>query len=681
MVRGDLLSSRMGYALAVMLLLLAAGLRMWELSTLPAGLSQEDIADVRIAETVRQGGIEVFYDLGNEGREGLYHAVLAAVTGVVGNGLLGYHMLSLWVSLLTLALVYVLAMRLYGPLAGVTALALLVVNMHFILAGRQVGREIILPALVAAVMLALARTLEVYRRSRLPITTAFAGLGFLVGIGFYFHPAHYLIFLFAVIFIVYRLASPPPLSPQMQSYLRFGLLVMIIVATPYIISTIRLPQLSGITRLWDDYNITQTSPIQAYVDGLAGILFMGDKNPAHNLPGRPLIDLLSGMMVLVGFLTAARGWQQPRYALPVIAAMVLSPVVFLSPQSPNFQQYLVILPVLALFFGLGVTTLYRTIVSPMGKRLAWIGLVALLGFNLFWLIPDLFQRWPAQPEVYVAFHSRLGQIARYLDRTAATTPTLICDTLPTNHIGNDQLTDADLLLLMMNRKKFTPRYADCGSGFIFINGGEGQQVVLPEITSLDSLHPYLRSWVNQGQIVDETDLPPNAIVNLNVMQSLADTIGRFTTTAPAGYAPEAPGTTPLAVPPVRFGGNITFLGYDLKPTTDYTPGGIVTSITYWRVDGVIPPDLRLFTHVLSDPSAIAAQNDTISVDVSQLQDRDVFIQITFVPLPYTIPEGTYSISIGAYRADNGVRMGVLDNGQPRGTRLFLGQINVRKTSG
>ena len=82
------MSSRVGYALAVMLLLLAAALRMWNLTSLPAGLSQEDITDVRITETVRQGGLEVFYDLGNEGREGLYHAILAAVTGIVGNGLL-----------------------------------------------------------------------------------------------------------------------------------------------------------------------------------------------------------------------------------------------------------------------------------------------------------------------------------------------------------------------------------------------------------------------------------------------------------------------------------------------------------------------------------------------------------------------------------------------------------------
>ncbi|MBZ0289311.1 MAG: glycosyltransferase family 39 protein, partial [Anaerolineae bacterium] len=579
-----------------------------------------------------------------------------------------------------LALVYVLAMRLYGPLAGVVALALLAVNMQFILAGRQVGREIILPALVAAVILALARTLEVYRRSRLPITTAFAGLGLLLGIGFYFHPAHYLIFLAAVIFIIYRLASRLPLSPQTMSFLRFALLVTIIVATPYLISSIRLPQLSGITRLWGDFNITLTSPIQAYADGLAGIFLMGDQNPAHNLPGRPLIDLFSGMLLLIGFLTAARGWRQPRYALPLIVAITLSPAAFLSSESPNFQQYLVILPIVALFFGLGVTTLYRAVISPTGKKLAWVGLLALLGFNVYWLVPDLFQKWPEQPEVYVAFHSRLGQIAHYLDRTAATAPTLICDTRPTNRIGSDPLTDADLILLMMNRKDIEPRYADCGSGFVFVNGGEGQQVIFPEPTSLDSLHPYLRSWVDQGQVVDEPGVPSNAVVNLNVTQTLADTIGRFTTTAPAGFAPEAPGTSLLAVPPVRFGGNITFLGYDLKPTTDYTPGGIVTSITYWRVDGVIPPDLRLFTHVLSDPSAIAAQNDTISVDVSQLQDRDVVIQITFVPLPFTIPEGTYSISIGAYRADNGVRMGVLDNDQPRGTRLFLGQITVRRTS-
>jgi 4-amino-4-deoxy-L-arabinose transferase-like glycosyltransferase len=675
------LSSRMGYALAVLLLLLAAVLRMWQFTTLPAGLSQNEITDIRITETMRQGGIEVFYDLGDEGRESLYHAVLAAVTGLMGSGQLGYHVLSLWVSLLTLALVYVLAMRLYGPLAGVAALALLVVNMHFILAARQVEREIILPALVVAVLLSLARALEVYRRSRMPVTTAFAALGLLLGVGFYIHQAHFMIFLFSVIFIVYRLSTHPSVSKTTITYLRFSLLIMIIIATPYLISSIRLPELSGVSRLWGDYNITQVSPLQAYVDGLLGLFIIGDSNPLHNLPGRPLIDLVSGLLLVVGFLTAFRGWRQPRFAQPLIAFAILSPVVFLSAQSPNFQQYLLLLPVLALFFGIGVSTLYHSFTSLIGRRVAAGVLAALLAFNLIWLLPDLFDRWPSQTTVYEGFHSRLGQIAHYMDRTAARTPTLICDTRPSDGLQGTRLSDTDMLLLMMNRKKFTPRYADCGSALVFINGGEGQQVIFPASNSLEGLHPYLRTWLDQGQIVTGAGVPPNAIVNLNVMRSLADTIGRFTTTAPAGYEPGAVGPSALAVPPVRFGGNLTFLGYEQKPTTDYTQGGIVTSITYWRVDGPLPTDLRFFTHILADSSTRAAQNDVISVDVSQMQARDVFIQVTFVPLPLTIPEGQYSISIGAYRVDNGVRMGVLDGDLPRGTRLFLGQINVIKAGG
>src|SRR5690606_943969 len=102
------------------------------------------------------------------------------------------------------------------------------------------------------------------------------------------------------------------------------------------------------------------------------LLFMGDTNPVYNLPGRPLIDLGSGLLVLVGLLAAIRAWRAPRYALPLIAAACLSPVVFLANDSPDFPQYLIFLPLIALFFGLGVSTLYKTILTANGRRLAWV---------------------------------------------------------------------------------------------------------------------------------------------------------------------------------------------------------------------------------------------------------------------------------------------------------------------
>jgi hypothetical protein len=80
----------------------------------------------------------------------------------------------------------------------------------------------------------------------------------------------------------------------------------------------------------------------------------------------------------------------------------------------------------------------------------------------------------------------------------------------------------------------------------------------------------------------------------------------------------------------------------------------------------------LFTHILSDPAAIIAQSDTISVLASQLLPRDIFIQITFVPLPDSTPDGNYEVSIGAYQESDDMRLPVIDKTQQeRGTRLFL----------
>jgi hypothetical protein len=127
----------------------------------------------------------------------------------------------------------------------------------------------------------------------------------------------------------------------------------------------------------------------------------------------------------------------------------------------------------------------------------------------------------------------------------------------------------------------------------------------------------------------------------------------------------------VTLPPVTFGGNITFLGYEHLPTTPYQPGDVITSISYWRVDGQPPPDIRLFTHVLSDPAAIISQTDTLSVLAAQLRPRDIFIQITFVALPASTPAGRYAISIGAYQQSDNMRLAVLEDNRTRGTRLFL----------
>src|SRR5690606_22430556 len=105
-------------------------------------------------------------------------------------------------------------------------------------------------------------------------------------------------------------------------------------------------------------------------------------------------------------------------------------------------------------------------------------------------------------------------------------------------------------------------------------------------------------------------------------------------------------------------------------------GAVVPVYTYWRVDGQVPSDLRFFTHLLSDPAVIAVQADTLGVRADLLELRDVIIQSTFLQLPFTIPEGDYLLSLGAYERNRGTRLGVFDGDQLRGDRLFVGTITV-----
>lgn len=671
------MSNRLSYALVVMLLLLAAVLRFVNLATLPPGFSNAEISNIRITETVRQGRVEVFYPLSGEGREGLYQSFLAAATST-GGGLIGYRIFSVWIGMITLALVYALGRRLYGSLAGLAAVGLLAVGMYPIILSRIVAPETMLPLFVTAVLLALAYSLAVYgESSHFPTrTAAYAALGILLGLGFYLHPISIVVALMSMLFIVTVVFTRRTMSRRTLSYTWFAVVIMIVIATPYVISSLQRPELAAAGRLLVDD--PTKSLIDSLMSGLNGWFFVGDSNPQFNLPGRPLIDLVSGLLVIVGLVVALRGWRTSRYALLLMALVFLAPPALLAPGSPNFLAFAPLVPLIALLFGLGVTTIYSSL--PANSRvIGAVGLVGLLVFNVVWVSRDL-RAWSQMPEMQVAYNVRLGQLAHYLDRTAASTPTVICtsDLKPQTNPVN--LTDTQLLALMMHREDITLRYADCGSALILTGGGSREQIILVEDAGLEGINPYLRSWLDYGEVINQPDLPQDAVIVLDVSEELANHIGAFMTTAPVAYDLQATGEQQVVPPPIRLGGNLAFLGYDRTWADSYAPGDVVPVTTYWRVDGNVPDNLRLFTHILADPITVAAQSDPISVLPEQLRPRDVFIQVSYVMLPRTMPRGlNYGISVGAYESNTQNRLPVFEDEQVRGNRLFVGQINVRES--
>ena len=676
LVKGHaLLNSRMSRVLVIVLLLLAALLRTHDLANLPLGFSENEIINIRLVDNVRQGDIFVFYPGEDGGREGAYHIFAAFTTLFVGEGTIGFRISSLWLSLLSLAIIYTLGNHLFNPIVGVLAAGLVTVNMSSILLARTVSSDAALLFLVSATMLALARSLPVYRRTRVVTSNivSFAALGALLGIGFYLHPSSLFIVLGAMLYIAHLLYVRNVMFRQRRSYTGFAILLMLIISMPYLISSINLPQYSAGQRILAHYD---DSLLQSITDGLLSLVANGDANPLHNLPGRPLVDAFSALLMLAGFIICILRRHRPRFMLMLIMFLAMLPAALIVESSPNFARMSIIMPQLAIFFGIGFYALIRApiFVDVIFRRMAVAGVLLLLAINVVWTWSDLFDDWRDNEAVMPLINGGLGQIAHYLDTVGYEAPVVFCNSAWDNDEPEPLLSLSDKTLLMMNRSNFVFYEADCSRSLLLANGGESQRIVFFDEAMLESLHPYILEWLSHGQWVSG-DLPRDTVIQLEAAQMLADRAGAFTTTAPLSYAPEVADPEPLA-PPIRFGGNLTLLGYEPAIERSFLPGDDVDVITYWRVEGEFLPDIILKNHILSDPVTAIGIRDVISVNPLMLRERDVFIQVTSVHLRETTLPGKYIVSVGAYRQSDQERLPALKDDQPHGDRIFLYDIEV-----
>ncbi|MDE2946099.1 MAG: glycosyltransferase family 39 protein [Chloroflexota bacterium] len=669
------MTSKMSFSLVVILLLVAALLRSFDLANLPQGFSEDEIINIRLVDNVRQGDIFAFYPGEDGGREGFYPVFVAFVTSFVGEGTIGFRIASLWLSMLSIAIIYTLGLHLFNPVVGVLAASLVTVNMSSILLARAVSSDAIVLFWVSATMLALARSLPVYRRTRVVTSNiiSFAALGALLGIGFYVHPSSLFIALGAMAYIVHLLYVRDIMFRQRRSYTGFAILLMLIISMPYVISSINLPQYSAVHRIASDYNVMQ---LHSIVDGLLAIVAQGDANPLHNLPGRPLVDAFSGLFMLVGVLICFMRRHRPRFMLMLIMFVLTLPAALIVEGSPNFHRMNVLLPQLAIFFGMGVYSVIRAPIFAdfVFRRMAVAGLLVLLVINIAWTATDLYADWRDNEEVLPLVNGGLGQIAHYLDVVGDEIPVVFCNAAWDAVHAERAIGISDKTLLMMNRSEFVYREADCSQSLLLANGGEKQRIVFFDEAAMDGAHPYLREWLAQGQSV-MGKLPRNTVIELETVQLLADRAGALTTTAPLSYAPEVAALEPIA-PPIRFGGNLTLLGYEPDVKREFLPGEIVDVITYWRVEGAFLSDIILKNHVLADPVTPIGIRDVISVNPLMLRERDVFIQVTPVQLRETTLPGNYIVSVGAYRQSDQQRLPVLKDDQPHGDRIFLYNIEV-----
>ncbi len=673
-------SRRLELSIVVLILLGAAVLRFASLTRLPAGFSNEEITAIQAAEMARQGTIASFYNTGDStgGLGGLYPLLESLNTSVLGDGLLPYRMLSVWSGLISIALMYTLVRRLFGKYAGMCSALGLAVSLWPVLLSRSVLSEAILLPLVLAILLVLVRALHLGHviLPDTPVTSTYALLGVLLAAAAYTHWTGLLVVPLMMVFIGYLITTRQPMSRRVIGYSAFALLVTVILGIPYFTFTLRSFSLSGLHVYWALRPVNPGGLISTTLQTFASIVFAGDPTIQHNLPGYPLIGPLGGILLLVGLVAAARRWRAPNMMLILLTLIVgLFPAAW-ARSGPNFTNMIVALPALMALMGLGAVTVLHQ-VRKVGNLFADPqALIAALGTALITGIVTgvlLFRVWPNTPGIESVYHETLGHLAIFLDRTPDNLTTSICSLSQ----GSAEISELTLLKLMMHRKDADLRFSNCTTGLVLASGGERQRLVK---TSADAISPIFFDLLGKAQPVSVEGLAPGTVVELDVRQQLADLLGKLTLSH-VEWAPETIGPDPDVTLPVRMGGYLTFEGYSINSGKVYKPGDVVSIMTYWRADGNLLSDLRIFVHILRFTNTEPVlQNDILNTDSRLLRNRDVFIQAVFIPLPQDFPGGEYHVSVGAYSNSTGERLPVYDSNHERGDRLFLDQITVQESS-
>jgi 4-amino-4-deoxy-L-arabinose transferase-like glycosyltransferase len=682
------------------LLLVAVVLRVWDITRLPPGFSDNELAYIRITETVRQGEVAVHYQVGDgHGRAGMYGIINAVVVGLVGDGLLGYRLLAFWSSLLTLALLFVFTRRLFGATLALVALAFMTVNLRAILLARTATAETLVPLFVLLTLLALAAAFNLHEqvRFRVPDTLPFALLAILAGTSGYLHFTTLVLGPLSAVFFVHLLITRQPLSRRMWSSMVFVIVLATVVAVPYLISTLRHPDLSEPYIVWDQRPRSLADLVNGVLGAISGVVWRGDTRAAQNIPDAPLLGPVLALLFLAGLVVAVRRWREPAYGLVllVLAAGLLTDA-WVEPDT-TFSANLVALPAVYILSALGVRALWQALRArerpvpgtPHAGQIAALIVLVILVANVITLRGRLFDRWRNDDDVALAYHANLGRLAAYLDREPDGPPISMCsaDLNVPNAVG---VTPRQALRLMMHREGLAIRHSDCQSGLVFVNAGAPMRFIFMNVADRALMPPELADWLRDAEPIPVRGLPEGTVLRLDVEQRIRDAGGFWESMALAFLLPdETHDSIPVDLP-VPLEQNLTFAGYDPRVLeAQPVPGGDpVVLVTYWRVDGKLPPDLGIFAHLLAYPETDSrvpllepwAESNTIDVIPRELRNRDVFAQVSYLWLGDTVKPGEYALTVGAYVDTPSVlgnHLDVLADGQPRGDRLLLGTLRVQ----
>ena len=360
---------------------------------------------------------------------------------------------------------------------------------------------------------------------------------------------------------------------------------------------------------------------------LGMFVWRGDPQSHYNLPGRPVFEMFSSGLFLVGFLIALFDLRHPAKAFCVLWTIMMLIPGMLSQPAPHFIRTSGALVTSFIFPGLAVDWLVTRLVNKWQR----IGLVGCLGVlllvNFGLTLRDYFYRWADLAEVRSFRHANLAETTRYFDQVPDSTPVAAC-TFFLNEQHFFWRTERQALPYLLNRRDLKIGWYDCLESQLFPHGGQESRYFFQNEAVFAPFLP--QAWVDQATPLAE--FSQSRVVTLSVTDELAGWIFEF-------HQPNL--TSPV------FDETMQFLGF--QPSTEsFVPGSTLTILTAWRVLATPSPDLSIFLHLYNSSGDLLTQGDALTALSDTFYPEDVFVQRHFIVLPVDTIPGEYKLVTGLY---------------------------------
>ncbi|MEM8856778.1 MAG: glycosyltransferase family 39 protein [Chloroflexota bacterium] len=413
--------SQWGWVFLLLACLTAAGLRFWQLGDLPPGLYRDEAFNGLDALGILNGE-HAFFFTANNGREPGYIYLSAISVAILGNTPRAIRLMAAVIGSLTTLAVYALGQSWYGRLSGLFAAWLWAITVWPIHLSR-VGLRIVL----AIPLITLTMWLGTLAwRKKEHATWLWLATGICCGLGFYSYltarllPA-VLLLIIAWLAIQHKTLPWRGLTTALAGWLLAMLPLFILWITQPDILGGRTGQVSILNPLINEGDLVGT--FSRNVMGALGMFFVrGDTIVRHNLPGRPVFDLLMTVPFLWGLTLLGQNWRKPTTIATFSWITVMLAATILAEDSPHFLRASGILPAALFPAAIALAWGWERQVQPIIFR----GLVVIIiAGSLGLTIRDYFIRYPALPETSYLFEAAARDLAQEINTAAADGPVFV----------------------------------------------------------------------------------------------------------------------------------------------------------------------------------------------------------------------------------------------------------------